>query len=453
MVAFDECGRNILVNAGEVEVIGANDFDEPQECEHDTQDGQTQGCDHVLPTLEALRMGVVPPQGCELYTVGRDKEIELIRADLRQASQQGAIRVFLGDYGTGKTHLLDYIEAVALQMGYVVGRVVLDGHEVAPSHPKRVYRALIRSLRYPTDSRRGLLPLLEAFVKSERQSFFEPPSHGDYKGDYHYYLSPVAAYFRELNNYKDDNLRQLLLDWIEGYPTESNRELEVELRNATGLREYRLYALTEYRTWAHIYAYIVGGISFWAKWCGFKGLVVLFDEAEFYAVLSSEGQEFAERLFGYYAAAAIGGDSVCFDLERAPRGGHAIHRSFPPIYKARQPLYCVFAMTNDPYGIKVLRSILPENYFTVLSALELADYQLLCRKVVDLYQQGYPELEVGEQVQNPLGKVVFNGVESGVFSNPRQVLKFVIEVLDFTRLCKDKLSSFINEVTECLRRR
>ena len=395
-----------------------------------------------LQTLEALRLGVVPRQEPEQLTVARETELELIAQDLRETPEQGATRVFLGDYGTGKTHLLELLEHQALAQGFLVSRVVLDEEELPPSHPQRVYRALCRGLRYPDSDGQGLELLLDKV---------QPPTKFFQSGSplYHHYFSPVLRYWKALD--AEDPLREELQEWIEGQPSQSSQELEGRLRQKTRLRGHRLFALKDYRPWAHIYGYLVGGVAWLAQKAGYKGLVVLFDEAEFYALLSSTGKEFADLVFGYYCTAALGEERSRFSLERAKRGGQAIHRSFPPIYQANQPLYCAFALTEDPWGVGTLRNIVGEERLHRLTPLKLKDYQAMCLKVVDLYRQAYPDCKVGNEVQNPMGQVVYRGVERGVLGNPRQVLKFVMEMLDFSRLRRSEVGEFVAEVLELLR--
>ena len=386
-----------------------------------------------LQTLEALRLGVVSRVGVEELTVARDQELEVVRQDLAEVPEQGAARVFLGDYGTGKTHLLELIEQLALSQNFLVSRVVLDEEEVPPSHPQRVYRALCRGLRYPGLSAQGLGHLLEAQPKL---------------GPLHHYFSPVLAYWKALP--EEDPLRDSLLEWIEGHPGQSNQELEVALRSATRVRGQRLYALKDYRPWAHIYGYMVGGLAVAAQKAGYAGLVVLFDEAEFYALLNSQSREFADLVFGYYATAALGEQRSHFSLAHAKRGGQSIHRSFPPLYSKNQPLYTVFALTEHPGGVAALRRIVGEERLHRLTALGMRDYQDLCLKVIELYRQTY-DCKLGAEVQRPMGEVVYRGVERGVLGNPRQVLKFVMELLDFSRLRRDEVPEYVGEVLELLR--
>ena len=406
----------------------------------------------ALKLLEALRMGVVPPEGSNLrhFTVGRQSELALFEADLRVAREHGAARVFLGDYGTGKTHLLECLELEALSQGFLTARVVLDSQRIPPSQPKRVYRELVRSLRYPEgEERNGLEPLLRAFLKKPSKNFLKPRDPA-----YHAYFSPVCQALRSLetaalDETRRDELTQELLDWIEGHPTQSSADLELKLRKEVRC-PLRLYALKDYRPWAHLYSYLVGGIAYMAKAAGYQGLLVLFDEAEFYAILSSAGREFADLLFGYYAAAALGPERVQFDLKRAKRGGQAVHRSFAPGYVHPLPLYCAFAMTEDPLGVRVLRSIVGEDLMHRLTPLQLADYQELSARVVEVYKRAYPDFTAAETVQYPMGQVIFRGVENGRLSNPRQVLKFIMEMLDISRLRRELVPEYVKLVVSAV---
>jgi hypothetical protein len=401
----------------------------------------------ALQVLEALRLGVVPPHLTELYTVGREREMALVEADLAETRQTGSARVVLGDYGSGKTHLLECIESLALRAGFLVSRITLDGEEVAPSHPKRVFHALVGGLNYPDiPGAPGLEPLLDKACQSDLEGWLTRGGPG-----YHHYLSPVLAYYRELRQLpQEQSLRETLLDWIEGHPSVSNLELEPELRRTTHLR-HRLYALMDHRTLAHLYTYIVGGLCLLARHTGYAGLVLLFDEAEFYGVLSSASREFADLLFGYYASAALGPGRSPFDLEGAFRGGQAVHRSFPPLFSWPQNLYCVFAMTEDPVGLRALARSLPDDRFVRLRPLGLGDYQELCRRVLTLYRRAYADFRAADQVEQPMGEIVYEGVEKGHFENPRQVLKFVLELLDFSRLCRERISQYVRELREHLR--
>ena len=54
-----------------------------------------------------------------------------------------------GAYGQGKSHTLAYIQAQALEQGYVVSTVNLDAREVPLHQFRHTYRALLQGLILP----------------------------------------------------------------------------------------------------------------------------------------------------------------------------------------------------------------------------------------------------------------------------------------------------------------
>jgi hypothetical protein len=61
--------------------------------------------------IEALRLGIVPDEGLQLFTIGRETEISALQSWLDTPSEPG--RLVIGAYGTGKTHLLSHFRLLA----------------------------------------------------------------------------------------------------------------------------------------------------------------------------------------------------------------------------------------------------------------------------------------------------------------------------------------------------
>lgn len=404
--------------------------------------------------LEAMRLGVVPSASLDAYTVGREAELALAQADFRRATEDGgAVRAFLGDYGSGKTHLLELIGQHALRQNFLVSHVVLNPEETAPSHPKRVYRELINSLRYPDcpDSD-GLQPLLQAALQSRAaRAAFQCDASGPVRKNLdkgaHLYLTTALRYLRRLaeQTHLDDAARQhllrLLFDWLEGHPTVATGEINEDLRGELGNRGH-IFSMKDYRPWARIYGYLLSGLSAMARQLGYSGWVILVDEAEFYSLLSSENREYARILFKALAWASVGdaGDLLPFDRAELSLGGSGILQRLPPQYPmpehpespnlAGPGLYTVFAMTPNTEGIEALGEAVPTHALAELNALTLDDYQALVTRVFDYYRRARPESLIDERVAGALGKVVAGLLGSGYVENPRQAMKFIVEFLD-----------------------
>jgi hypothetical protein len=71
--------------------------------------------------LQALRAGVVPRLGLHHIQVGRARELEALIGDLDRVGRGGAaLRFVIGQYGTGKTLLLNLLRLIALERDLVV---------------------------------------------------------------------------------------------------------------------------------------------------------------------------------------------------------------------------------------------------------------------------------------------------------------------------------------------
>ena len=418
----------------------------------------------ALRILEAMRTGVVGER-VELYTIGRGLEMEMVSYDLANISD-GAVRVFLGDYGAGKTHMLECIEAKALSKKCLTARVALNSKDVSPGNPQRVYRALILNLNYPDhDGKYGLLPLfrearrlklIEGWLCSER---------------FHTYLSPALYYFdrysENLEAWAGDpdkqnelNIQEAvvrhMIDWLEGQEArELTDKFNLSLQKAfPGTPSvYKFPALKDYRTFGHIYANILSGISYLARQVGYSGLVLLLDEAEMYNILSSRDRTYADQLFGYYSALALGTQKVR-SVQKFPRGGHLNHRNIPVTYNPdggtyRSGVYCVFAMTMDNGGgLVTLKDQLNEDAFIELNPLSNSDYQRLCSVIIDLYRRAYPSFSCDDKAANYMGQVVYTAMERGAINGSRQLLRCILELLDYSRLCREDIGAYVHEMME-----
>ncbi|MGM9997780.1 MAG: BREX system ATP-binding domain-containing protein [Candidatus Bruticola sp.] len=418
----------------------------------------------ALRILEAMRTGVVGER-VELYTIGRGPEMEMVSYDLDNISD-GAVRVFLGDYGVGKTHMLECIEAKALSKKCLTARIALNSKDVSPGNPQRVYRALMLNLSYPDhDGKYGLMPLfrearrlglIEGWLSSER---------------FHCYLSPALYYFNryaesletwgsapekqaELDN--QEAVVRHMIDWLEGQEAKEltdkfNSSLQRAFPNTPSV--YKFPALKDYRTFGHIYANILSGIAYLARQVGYAGLVLLLDEAEMYNILSSRDRTYADQLFGYYSALALGTQKV-HSVQKFQRGGHPNHRSVPVTYNPgcgayKSGVYCVFAMTMDNGGgLTVLKEQLNEDAFIELSSLSNSDYQRLCSIIIDMYRRAYPGFVCDDKAAGYMGQVVYQAMEHSAINGSRQLLRCILELLDYSRLCREDIGAYVHEMME-----
>lgn len=423
--------------------------------------------DAAARTLEAMRLGVVPAVHLDAYTVGRDGELATVAADLTAARDHGgAVRAFLGDYGTGKTHLLELIAARARAANFLTAHVVLDPTETAPSHPKRVYRALVRGLRYPdlaeTDDH-GLAPLLDRALATPAALDAVGLGLGlgavD-DGEAHLYLAAALAYWRTLSDPATadrvgdpgdlDAARRELLDWLEGHPTVNTADLNASLSRLPGAHP-RLYSLKDFRPWARIYGYLLSGVATLARAAGYAGLCVLLDEAEFYALLTGDDRFYARTLFKALTFAALGDGALeagelPFDADELDIGGQGILQRLPARYGDAPGLYVAFAMTPAADGLAAIEGAIPKSRIAPLAPLNDADYQELCRRVAAFYVRAAPDTGVTPAHVDAFGQIVAALVRMGVIDSPRPAMKFLLELLDLMRHRPERMGDVIRQV-------
>ncbi|MCB9727386.1 MAG: DUF2791 family P-loop domain-containing protein [Deltaproteobacteria bacterium] len=451
----------------------------------------------AMRSLEAMRLGVVPSADLSAYTVGRQAELDLVDADLaRVATQRGCVRAWFGDYGTGKTHLLEMIQQRALSQGFLTTEVTLDQEETSPAHPKRVYRSLVRGLRYPDrpfEEGAGLEPLfdralatdgaLEAFAV-QRPALDRPARLRLAEPGFHLYLTPALSAWQALSSQphaagqapappaeppaRVRRSRDLLMDWLEGLPTVSNQDIDRELGSLVG-RAGRIYSLLDYRPWSRIFGYLVSGIAALARAAGYQGLVVLFDEAEFYSLLSRANREFARHLFIAWSEAASGdrpataspasGSEFAGSDEEIGVGGYGIMRELPAhfdvIASAAGPalsgtFYLGLAMTPNPSGEAVIAQAVPEPQRHALAALSADDYQRLCERVCDFYASAWPDWTLQAAIVPALSRVVSELLRSRYIENPRQAMKFIVEFLDIARSQPEGVAPMVRKIQSSL---
>lgn len=434
-------------------------------------------------TVEAMRLGVVPPGQTHRYTVGRDDVVGTLRGDLARASTgAGALRALIGEYGSGKTHMLSFLEDEARQRNFVTARVVLNPHDASPANPRRVYRALARSLTLPDVSGgpHGLGRLLEQAVgvrEVERRfgvGSIRATSRAEaYVADgVHLYLTPALQYAtaaRSITNSGEggdhplvENARigvEELLEWLGGSSDTPTGAIEETVRLAIGRNHGRLYSLKDYRPWARIYGYLLSGLAALSRACGYAGLVALVDEAEFYALLDPANRAHARTLFKALAFASLGprpedGLDLPFDVGEALSGGGAgVLQRVPGRFGDDAGLYTVFVMTPDRSGLEALDGAVPGDVRLELRRLNTGELEELAHRICTLYREAYPDTPWRDGLEGALATIAASLMRRGDLDNPRQCMRFLVEFLDLQRLRTEAMPGIVADLVERLRGR
>lgn len=244
--------------------------------------------------IEALRSGVpnrdaVRVLGCNQPDVeARFREQLEAVATATDGDSQVAGMLVSGGFGSGKSHLLEYLEHLALSENFVVSRVLIS-KETPLYDPAKVFRAAVESARVPGQNG---MAIPEIALRLDQNShayaeLYEWANHPD---------ANVAAIFpatlmlhERLNN--DSEFAELIRNFWAGDPLRISKVREglrqIGEAAAFSLKAVKTRELTEQR-----FAFVARLI----RGAGYRGWVFLIDEVELvgHYSLVQRGKSYAE---------------------------------------------------------------------------------------------------------------------------------------------------------------
>ncbi len=402
LIQFDN-GLSCSVNTDEIEV---------SEIHNETSDPiSTVANSHSYKTaIESLRLGIVPNLSINEWTFGRDHEISQISTWLQDESS-GSL-VIEGAYGSGKSHLLNYIYHYALKNNFIVSLSSINPLSSPISFPKKIYRNIMDNLAYKTPWGYGnVYDLIFTIINS-----------GSYKQlEDHKILGTVFSLFHETKHI------DLLLDYLTGKDIK-RRNLQKE--------NIDLPMLPDHTTAANVYCYLLSGISWLAvKLLGYNGFLILLDEMEMaktyrYYYEWERGTNFLEGL------SLVASDEDGVTDERIIKKGNVKRGTITNlIYSGFTPLPYAYI---EPSFLKIIVGITPSflPYFAGFKydkhiKIDNLD-ETVIEKVFFKVLQSYDEL-YGVRLNYDEKLWLQNFMSHQTFDSTRRKIKTVIEALDFKR--------------------
>jgi hypothetical protein len=365
--------------------------------------------------IEAFRLGVVPYGAVKDFTFGREREVSIINKWLTSDSE-GALIIKSG-YGSGKSHLLDYINVLASENHFAVASAEFD-QETPPYRPKLIYRQFIKSFRLNIDNRELSF---RSFVRRIGATYGTSDSTDGY-------LDGVIQSVR--HNREDDGL----WDWIEGN------------------RTYGYFGPTLYDngTAANIYCHIISEIASEARnRLGAKGLVVILDEAERVTnatdIQQTKGWHFVRGLTMLAANdQRLKTERLLYDptavLKYVGKKTGLVYSGFNPrlAYCTNLPSFVkvVFAFTEDKYEMESwLGDCQISNVPMKLETLSESAFKDIFYHIGKLYEASYsltfPDVVLGRAYQ------VVKSKTEDQNAVVRYFIKATVEALDILRFSPD----------------
>lgn len=117
--------------------------------------------------IRRLRSGVVPPESLKELSVGYESITSLIDDSLRSLSAKGRCAPLFvrGEWGTGKSHMLEFVRTAAMRKGIAHVRVDLNARSSPLNYPQRFYPWIAESVALGAE--RGIRAILQAAFMDE----------------------------------------------------------------------------------------------------------------------------------------------------------------------------------------------------------------------------------------------------------------------------------------------
>ncbi|NMC99810.1 MAG: DUF2791 family P-loop domain-containing protein [Bacteroidales bacterium] len=347
--------------------------------------------------IESLRLGTVSNHTSDEFIFGRNNEIESYKKWIN--NKNGNTCFLIGNYGTGKSHFLNYISQTAIKEGYAVASIEIDPLEAPFHNPKKIYSKLVSTFSYLSNNS----------IKNFRDFVKECIYRDIFKHN---------VYFRHL---KDNIGNEVYWEWIEAKNPQPR-----PVEKSTYYNYSDLPGIYEKPTPANIYCYLISSLG-WAvkEAANLKGLLLLFDEAEsidanlYYKYQFSNGLNFFNALI---RTADNEPDLMDTHAEHGLDSCRFVRNFVPFIFKTPSNLKLLFAFTPSYYV---------ENNFNHIAKIYLnqltnEDFKELFYKSSSYYQNSY-NYKISKL---KLDKLCSNLLK---FNHIRRFVKGSIELLDNDR--------------------
>lgn len=233
--------------------------------------------------IEALRSGIPSRRVGAYFASSRLDLINSIKSDLDEVENgESRGKVIIGKYGEGKTHMLNTIFSIAQERGFAVSLISIS-KETPPGNMNVLYKRIIENTYLPGSNESGIFKLFEGLgEESEKANEMYLYALKKLMSDKIYYVFKALLYSRGAG---DDEADALDAD-LRGY-----------FMNLTLLKSlYQKYCgdkvemREKFVQSKHTFDYI----QFMAKLfrtMGYKGWVILFDEAELIGRMQRKSRE------------------------------------------------------------------------------------------------------------------------------------------------------------------
>ena len=233
--------------------------------------------------IEALRSGIPSRRVGKYFSSSRRELIDSIKEDMSEVAEgKSKGRVIIGKYGEGKTHMLNTIFSLSQEDNYVVSLVSIS-KETPPNNLVGLYKRIIENTYLPSSNESGILGVFEGLSpESEKANEMFLYALKKLPSDKLYYV------FRTLlssSGHRDDDIDALDAD-LRGYFVNLGTLKKLYTKYCDEKASFRESFVQKKHTFDYF--------CFMAKLfrtMGYKGWVILFDEAELIGRMPRKSRE------------------------------------------------------------------------------------------------------------------------------------------------------------------
>lgn len=333
--------------------------------------------------------GQPPIYGYDYFTAGIDPYLQVIEDEYFQffiAQGGSSFKLVLGNYGGGKTHFLYSVQGKAWKYNYITSYIQLKA-DSAPFHKlELVYKEIVGNLMYAQEPKtlfqgydRGIEAIFKSWYYQQRENIEKAVKEGEVEEAVFQYIRSLGPFesksfenaiktaFLALFKNEDDDFN-IIIQWLRG-----------ENPPKTELKRFRIAEKID-KTNAFK---MLRSVIQWINIMGYKGVVVLLDEAERKVSLSSKDKETQLlNLREIIDSCSSGNIQHTLILYAVPDDNFLQGKT--GIYEAlNDRVRKVFEGTLNPSGVRIELSNLEKISDPVATLIEIGN------KLAEIYQIGY----------------------------------------------------------------
>jgi hypothetical protein len=368
--------------------------------------------------IESLRMGIAPANYVSELTIGLEREKESLVKGLNNSQQNGgAVRAIVGEYGFGKSHIVELTTQEALAQNFLVGTVSLDLLELPPHRSFDIYSGAMRNLKYPDSDEKGLRRLLEKSADQRTLAQLRDLSPAE--------IDPLVIGLAAIADTASSRQRKAWINWLMG----GRRMQSMNKGVPKGIKFPSIYKIGHN---ARQIAYLFTAISVLARLAGYSGLCVLIDEAESYSLLRPYQRPKASLFFQSMIYAALREQQAMFQESQFPQNRF---RSYPLAYDQEQSLFFLFTVTHSDHRMPLESWLQPDQIILLKPNVSPKEVGEFLQKVL-VYHQGAYRYELDER-QGQIRRAAAEHLAQGLRNNRlslRGMVRSAINLFDLLYL-------------------